>query len=85
MNALDFNSPKALADHLIYLTKNKAAYNSYFKWKRHVLFDQQPLIYNPSICDMCIQLHLEDYYGIKKRTIDNLNAFWNENQKKCIT
>ena len=36
INALDFKTPKHLATYLIYLSKNKTAYNEYFKWKKYV-------------------------------------------------
>lgn len=50
INALDFESPKDLADYLLLLDQNEALYASYFEWKRH---------YNvviPSMrgwCDLC--------------------------------
>jgi hypothetical protein len=39
INAADYKSPKELANYLNYLDSNKTAYNSYFKWKKHVKFD----------------------------------------------
>ena len=44
-----------------YLSNNKIAYNSYFEWKKHVIFGDTIVALSP-VCDMCIQLHLEDYY-----------------------
>jgi hypothetical protein len=43
------------------LSNNDKAYNSYFEWKKHVIFDDKTVALSP-LCDMCIQLHLEDYY-----------------------
>ena len=35
INIRDFDSPKELADYLLYLDKNDTAYLSYFWWKDH--------------------------------------------------
>ena len=64
IDAFDFRSAKHLAEYLIYLDKNKTAYNSYFKWKKHIQFyrylpKNYGYVYSP-LCDMCIHLHLED-------------------------
>lgn len=71
---LDYKSQKELADYLNYLDSNTTAYNEYFKWKKYVKFDRE-YIKNP-ICDMCIYLHLEDFYGVKKSIIDNIGTYW---------
>lgn len=73
IDAFDFKSAQHLAEYLIYLANNKTAYNSYFKWKKHVNFykalnPKHTLKYN-FMCDMCIQLHLEDFFGIKSKII----------------
>ena len=36
INARDFKTPKHLATYLKYLSKNKTAYNEFFKWKKYV-------------------------------------------------
>ena len=75
INALDFASPKHLADYLLYLDKNLTAYNSYFKWKKHVSFRSQ-VTFAP-LCDMCIQLQLETFYGlIKPKVVHGLGEYW---------
>jgi hypothetical protein len=74
---LDFASPKHLAEYLIYLDKNVTAYNSYFKWKKHVSFYNNSNSFGP-ICNMCIQLQLENYFGIKKRVIDDIPGYWSK-------
>ena len=71
----DFESPKKLAEYLIYLDSNKEAYNAYFKWKKHVSFLDNAKRFNP-ICNMCAQLHLEDYIGIKEKVYENIDDYW---------
>lgn len=39
IDALDFGSPKTLAEYMIYLAHNKTAYNSYFAWKQYMRVD----------------------------------------------
>ncbi len=61
--------------YLMYLDSNKTAFNSYFKWKKYVKFDQPTVgVY----CDMCIQLQLEEYFGIQKSIIKNIGKYWNK-------
>ena len=77
INALDFKSPKNLAEYLQYLDSNRTAYNSYFKWKKHISFHNQNLGFN-TICSMCIQLQLEKFIGIKNNVIHNIDEHWNK-------
>ncbi len=59
INALDYESPKDLADYMKYLNNNKTAYNEYFKWKKYLSYTSNP----PKmafLCEMCIKLHLEE-------------------------
>lgn len=74
---MDFKTPKDLGDYLLYLDNNKTAYNSYFKWKKHVNFLDYTVSYG-FVCEMCIQLHLETFYGIKKKVINDFNSYWNK-------
>ena len=60
INAIDFETPARLAEYLRYLAANKTAYNDYFKWKKYLKYD--PDHPNMSfLCEMCIQLNLEDH------------------------
>lgn len=77
INALDFQSPRHLSNYLLYLSKNATAYNSYFKWKKYIQFTNNEY---KSFCDMCIKLHLEDYFGIEKSIIKDLA--W-EQKRNC--
>jgi alpha-1,3-fucosyltransferase len=84
INALDFESPRHLAEYLNYLDRNKTAYNEYFEWKRYIKSDypSRPR-HNGFLCEMCIQLHLEDTLGYvkQKRLVDLDQSFGL--QKKC--
>ena len=77
INALNFKTPKKLAKYLKYVSSNATLYNSYFKWKEHVSFYRNRIIFSP-LCEMCIQLHLETYFGMKKKVIHNLDKIWSK-------
>jgi len=67
---MDYDSPESLANYLNYLSGNKKAYNKFFAWKKYIKFEM-----NPSkmgiLCEMCIQLHLEEYVGyIDRKQVD---------------
>jgi hypothetical protein len=74
INALDFESPALLANYLNYLNRNNTAYNEYFKWKRFIKsdFHTNMTVKMGFLCEMCLQLHLEDYLGIKRKKLRNL-------------
>ena len=78
INALDYPKPQDLANYLIYLSSNKEAYNSYFKWKKHVSFNGPR---NGHICELCILLNLDVYNGIQASNIGNMKDFWNANNE----
>lgn len=81
IDAQDYNSPKELADYLNYIDKNATAYNEYFQWKKHVNFIDKMVDWG-MICDMCIELHLEKFIGIKQQVITDFNSYWNKS-KQC--
>ena len=83
INAMEYESPKDLAKYLTYLDSNKTAFNSYFQWKKHVNFLDYTVEY-AFICEMCIQLHLETFTGIKHKVIDDFDTYWNK-QSQCTT
>jgi alpha-1,3-fucosyltransferase len=62
INVFDYKTPKDLADYLVYLSRNSTAYNSYFKWRKHIALQPRYLHFSP-LCSMCIQLQLESYFG----------------------
>ena len=79
INALDFKTPKHLADYLIYLSKNSTAYNEYFMWKKFIkflspntnpenpnktaIYSEDKIVLGAFLCEMCIKLHLENMTG----------------------
>ena len=78
---MDFSSADDLANYLIYLSRNKKAYNSYFKWKKYVQFGRNKYSEN-LFCEICIQLQLEEYIGVKKSIIKDIAAYWGRD-KNC--
>jgi hypothetical protein len=86
INVLDYKTPKDLAAHLVYLNSNRDEYNRYFAWKKYVKFTNRKNalthqfnkgIFVPPFCDICIALHLENYFGIRKSVIrDTGPTFW---------
>ena len=64
VDALDFKSPMELANYLTYLDGNATAYNQYFEWKRFITVEKRNE--NGYLCEMCIQLQLEEKLGIRK-------------------
>ncbi len=67
------------------MSKNQTAFNSYFKWKEHVIFPNTSYSERPVkrvICDMCIYLRLANYFGIKKSILDDAVDYWDRN-KSC--
>ena len=82
INALDFKSPKHLAEYLNYLDNNQTAYNSYFKWKKYISF-VKGIGELSSICTMCIRLQLEEFFGFQKTTINDIENYWSPIRSNC--
>ena len=64
---------------MIYLDRNKD-YNSFFKWKKHIIFTRSPGVH--PLCDMCIKLHLERFTGLEYKYIDDIDGYWNNDTCK---
>jgi len=80
INAMDFKTPFELAKYLNYLDNNKTAYNGYFAWKKYIRYDKNypRMAY---LCEMCIQLHLEEQTGqLKKKQLNSLKKLYNMNE-----
>jgi hypothetical protein len=78
---MDYKSTNDLANYLIYLSQNKEAYNNYFKWKKFVQFGTSKYSMN-YFCNICIQLQLEEYIGVKKSIINDIEGYWGK-EKNC--
>ena len=82
INALDYESPQKLADYLLYLDGNKTAYNEYFIWKKYLkIHNDNKKVIGAYLCEMCIQLHLEDKLNeIKRKSLSNLDEMYGLHQ-----
>ncbi|RNA03452.1 Glyco 3-alpha-L-fucosyltransferase A [Brachionus plicatilis] len=67
INVFDYKNPQELGNYLKYLDQNKTAYNSYFKWKKYVLFKHR--YQSSNLCDMCLMLNLENEMPIRRNII----------------
>lgn len=77
INVKDYKSPKELADYLLYLDRNRTAYNSYFKWKKHIIKTYDG-IFAAEICEFCIKAHLNDVNKIDtNKVIKDFSTYWN--------
>ena len=75
INAKDFSSPEKLTEYMKHLSNNKTAYNSYFKWKKHIVYQKKKYGFLP-ICEMCIKLNLDKIYGVKQSIIKDITEYW---------
>ena len=58
IDAMDFPSPRALADHLHKLDSNDTLYDEYFRWKQdYVMLDWQLMAKKQLMCSLCKYLH----------------------------
>jgi hypothetical protein len=66
------------------LDKNPREYNSYFKWKKYVSFDPNLVQYGlNSICDICIQSHLDRFLGVQYKVENDFEKQWRV-ERNCI-
>lgn len=68
----DYNSPQALAEHLLKLDENDSLYNKYFEWKKY--YKLANVIPNEK-CQICE--YLNKAAGTNK-VYDRLDLFWNK-------
>jgi len=78
INAMDFETPKHLADYLLNLDRNRTAYNQYFRWKKYINHRaQSEQVKGGYLCEMCIQLHLEEQTNfLKRKQLTHLNELF---------
>ncbi|XP_031574717.1 galactoside 3(4)-L-fucosyltransferase-like [Actinia tenebrosa] len=72
MDVRDFDSPKDLAEYLIYLSQNDSAYMEYFQWKK-----KYKLVAPMRACPMCTALYNQELYD-PPRTIVDLGKAWSK-------
>ena len=70
INVEDFESPKKLAEYLLYLDRNDTAYKEYFTWKR--FYQHVPPKF---ACTLCKQLHNKSLLA-SPRMYKNMKMFW---------
>jgi len=63
INALDFETPKLLAEFLAALGSDKSRYNTYFEWKKYLRYNSEHPIQG-FLCEMCIKLQMEAASGV---------------------
>ena len=78
INVLDFDSPKHLADYLIKLDADHAAYMKYFDWKEQYYVPENPKHPN-GFCNLCELLHKSPG---KKQVIADIRKWWSDGH--CI-
>lgn len=76
---MDYNTPRDLAVYLRYLDSNKTAYNSYFEWKKYAIVRQSGFL--QPLCEICIELNLEMYFGIKHSVVNDLGELLGKKSK----
>jgi Glycosyltransferase family 10 (fucosyltransferase) C-term len=70
INALDYESPKQLADYLITLEKNRKLYAHYFEWRRHFRVPKQS---STVWCQLCAMLNDE---SLPSKSYEDISQWW---------
>jgi alpha-1,3-fucosyltransferase len=70
IKALDYNSPKELADYLIQLEKNRKLYARYFEWRKYFKVETRP---NDSWCQLCAMLNDK---SLPPKSYENISKWW---------
>ena len=81
INVQDFNGPRALANHLVYLSKTPEKYQEYFKWKNQYAITDRDYERAQGFCKLCKILHNDSY---KYKTNFNPAKYWDPDIM-CIT
>ena len=69
IDATQFESPKRLAEYLVYLDKNTTAYAEYFEWKKYFAVTS----FTPVFCQLCKALNDET---MPTKTYTDLEKWW---------
>ena len=80
INAMDFPSPRHLANYLIKLDQNDTLYNEYFWWKKHYrirngLFFEG--MHYKNYCSLCAALH-DPSRNLTWKSYNNIKSWWND-------
>lgn len=75
INALDYDSPKELADHLKYLFKNIEEYKKYFQWKSY--YEAVPSRRRRVLCELC------EILNKGKQDFLDVPSWFNDRAKQC--
>jgi len=70
-----FNSPKELAEYMIYLDKNDDLFNQYFLWKETGRF-----VNTKFMCRLCTMVHLAPYFPM---WYSDANKWW-KSEDTCV-
>ena len=70
IQALDYKSPKELADYLIHLEKNRKLYAHYFEWRKHFKVETRP---DDSWCQLCAKLNDK---SLPHKSYENISKWW---------
>ncbi|XP_064093767.1 alpha-(1,3)-fucosyltransferase C-like isoform X2 [Macrobrachium nipponense] len=84
IDALAFPTAKSLATYLMFLHKNDAAYNEYFRWKVYHQFPSEWSLLAKPWCELCERLHddqSEKVYDIYKWFIEDSRCIHHEMNK----
>ncbi|XP_066953139.1 alpha-(1,3)-fucosyltransferase C-like [Macrobrachium rosenbergii] len=84
IDALAFPTAKSLAVYLMFLNKNDAAYNEYFRWKAYHQFPSEWGLLAKPWCELCARLHddqSQKVYDISKWFIEDSRCINHEMNK----
>ena len=82
INARDFPSAKALADHLKYLLSNTTAYEEYFEWKKYFkVYGTLDFYMGRAMCQLCEVLN-DESQSQKTKVYSDINHWWRD-EAKC--
>ena len=77
INARDFASPKALADHLILLNNSDTLYASYFDWKKDFRVVKTDMT---GWCDLCQLAHND---SLPTKVYPDIKRWWMLDESEC--
>ena len=70
IKALDYKSPRELAEYLIQLDKNRKLYARYFEWRKYFAVETRP---DDSWCQLCAKLNDE---SLPSKSYENISKWW---------